>query len=68
MNNRNVYLHGIATHVPKTGYTQEEALGFMLKLMGNTDEKEGFLRKIYSGSAIEKRYSIIEDYNKDPSE
>lgn len=68
MRNIQVYLHTIATHVPETSYSQKTALDFMLNLMADTDKKRAFFKKIYEGSAISKRHTVIDDYGKDPSE
>lgn len=62
-----VFLHGIATTVPEHYFTQEFALDFLLKLQGKTFKRRGFLKKIYTGSAIDKRHTVITDYGKDPS-
>jgi predicted naringenin-chalcone synthase len=68
MNPKEIYIHRIATVVPEKFYTQEFSLMFLLKLMGDTPEKREFLTKLYQGSAIYKRHSVITDYDKDPSE
>lgn len=68
MKEKKVYLHEIATIVPEHSYTQEFGLEFLIKLIGNTRNKRNFLTKIYKGSAIYKRNTVINDYGKDPSE
>lgn len=68
MNGKDVYLHGIGTAVPENSYTQEFALDFMLRNLDARGSTGVFLKKIYRGSAIEKRHSVISDYGRDPSE
>ncbi|MBF0205343.1 MAG: type III polyketide synthase [Oligoflexia bacterium] len=68
MNNKKVYLHQIATHLPKASFSQETVLKFMLDHFDDTDGKHSFLKKIYNNSAVSKRYSVIEDYDKSPEE
>ncbi|HEY1405574.1 MAG TPA: type III polyketide synthase, partial [Spirochaetota bacterium] len=68
MNATKVYIHNIATHVPEARYSQTEMREFMTGLMADTDEKRLFFRKIYDGSAISARHTVIDDYGKDPSE
>lgn len=65
---KRVYLHRIATHVPETSYSQNELMEFMIGLMADTDEKRVFFRKIYEGSAISRRHTVIDDFGKDPSD
>jgi predicted naringenin-chalcone synthase len=67
-NDNYVYLHGIATAVPEQWYSQDFALDFFLSLDGMDDRQRKFMKKIYAGSAIEKRHTVIDDYHKDPSE
>jgi predicted naringenin-chalcone synthase len=62
-----VFLHAIAGCVPEHAYTQEFALAFMLALQGTTDSRRTFLEKVYRGSAIGKRHTVIDDYGKDPA-
>ncbi len=61
-----IYLHRIATVVPETSYTQEFGLQFLLRFMGDTENKRAFLSKVYQGSAIYKRHSVVTDYHQDP--
>lgn len=68
MENKDVYLHRIRTAVPPKFYSQEHALKVMEKLVGNTERKKSFLNKIYKGSAIGKRHTVIEDYDKEPED
>ncbi len=68
MNTTDVYLHRIVTVVPEKSYTQEFALEFLLKLVGDSEKKRNLLTKLYRGTQIKKRHTVIEDYDKDPSE
>ncbi|MFX0108833.1 MAG: type III polyketide synthase [Candidatus Hodarchaeota archaeon] len=68
MDSRSVYLHKIVTVVPEKSYTQEFALDFLLKLVGDSEKKRKLLKKLYKGTQIKKRHTVIDDYDKDPSE
>ena len=69
MGSRTVYLHKIVTAVPEKFYTQEFALDFLLKLTeGESEKKRNLLKKLYKGTQIRKRHTVIDDYDKDPSE
>jgi len=63
-----VFLHNIETMVPKASYTQEFILDFFQNLDGLDDKQKFFLKRIYNGSGITKRHTVIDDYGKDPSE
>lgn len=62
------YLHRIATEVPEHAYDQDFALATILKLIGDTDAKRNFLTRVYQGSGIAKRHSVIADYKKSPAD
>ena len=64
----NVYLHSIATVVPEKYYTQKFALKYMKKIVADSTYKRVFLNKVYKGTEIRKRHTVIDDYGKDPSE
>jgi len=66
--NKNIYIHDIATVVPEHSYTQKFGLDFLKKLLGDTEKKINFLTRIYEGSAIYKRHTVISDYGKDPND
>jgi predicted naringenin-chalcone synthase len=69
MGSRAVYLHKIVTAVPEKFYSQEFALDFLLKLTeGESEKKRNLLKKLYKGTQIRKRHTVIDDYDKDPSE
>jgi len=60
---------GIETAVPETFYTQEFALKFLKALPFYGEEaSQRFLERIYQGSAIDKRHTVIDDYGKQPAE
>jgi len=63
-----IFLHKISTTVPENVYTQEFTLDFMKRLVGKTEALQKILTRIYQATVIEKRHSVISDYNKDPSE
>lgn len=62
--NRPVWLRAIETAVPPTSYTQEFAREFMKRLPLYGEKERAFLDRIYKGTMIERRYSVIEDYGK----
>jgi predicted naringenin-chalcone synthase len=63
-----VYLHEIATAVPEHSYTQEFAIDFLRRMPFYDDAQKRFLERVYQGTAIGKRHTVIGDYGKDPSE
>lgn len=63
-----VFLHHIETVVPPKSYSQDFVLEFFANL-GEIDERlKSFMGKIYKHSAIEKRHTVIEDYDKAPED
>ena len=68
MNESTVCIQQIATCVPEHFYTQEFALEFLLQLQGSDPKTRELLKKIYAGTAIEKRHTVISDYGKDPAD
>lgn len=68
MQNKDVYIHEIATLVPENSYTQEFALDFLINLIGDSEKKRNFLKRVYQSTAINKRHTVISDYGKDPKE
>jgi len=68
MKEKKIYLHKISTCVPEHYYTQEFGLKFLFELIGDTEKKRNFLTKVYTGSAIYKRHTVINDYGKDPED
>ncbi|MFP4330524.1 MAG: type III polyketide synthase [Spirochaetaceae bacterium] len=63
-----VYLHGIATTVPEHSYTQEFAHQFMRRLYAEKTRSLSLIDRVYPGTAIDKRHTVIGDYGKEPSE
>jgi len=57
-----VSIRAIATALPEFKNQQSEIEAFMLRVVGDTDRKKSFIRKIYEGSSIDTRYSVIPDY------
>ena len=66
MSERNIYLHKIATVVPEHFYTQDFALQYIIKVIGDTKKKINFLRRVYRDTGIDKRHTVISDYGKKP--
>ena len=58
-----VYIRALATALPEFLNQQSEIEAFMLRVVGDTEKKKSFIRKIYEGSAIDTRYSVIPDYH-----
>ncbi len=67
MSRSDVYIQGIETAVPEHSYSQEYVLEFMQRLPVYAGRK-GFLAKVYRGSAIERRYTVVGDYDRPPEE
>ena len=65
---RRSYLLGIGTAVPEHAYSQEYALQFNCAIEGVTERQKKFMRRIYAGSAIETRHSVIADWGREPEE
>ena len=63
-----VYIHGIATSVPEYSFSQEFVLNFVTKLLGDTKQKQTFLKRVYNGTAIDRRYTVIGDYGRKPED
>ncbi|WP_103680816.1 type III polyketide synthase [Alkalispirochaeta sphaeroplastigenens] len=57
-----VWLQGIATVVPDTACSQEEAREFMRKVPHFTPKEQRFLDRLYQGTGIEERHSVIADF------
>jgi predicted naringenin-chalcone synthase len=68
MSERNIYLHKIATVVPEHFYTQDFALQYIIKVIGDTKKKINFLRRVYRDTGIDKRHTVIGDYGKNPED
>ncbi|MDA3851905.1 MAG: type III polyketide synthase [Spirochaetaceae bacterium] len=63
-----IFLHHIETAVPPKSYTQDFVLNFFSNLGEIDDRLKSFMGKIYQNSAIEKRHTVIEDYDKEPKD
>ncbi len=59
---RPIYLVGIETAVPEFACPQNKIRDFMLEVQGETERKRSFIQKVYAGSAIERRYSVLPDF------
>jgi len=57
-----VYIRSLATALPEFKSQQSEIEAFMLRVVAKTDRQKAFVRKIYEGSSIETRYSVLPDY------
>ena len=63
-----VYLHGIGTASPDNRVPQSRILEFMTDNLDLDEKHNRFLKKIYSGSAIDYRYSVIPDFGLSPND
>ncbi len=59
---RPIYLVGIETAVPEFACPQNTIRDFMIDVQGDTERKRSFLQKVYAGSAIERRHSVLPDF------
>ena len=62
------YIQAIATAVPPTSVTQEAALAFMLRHLALGDAERAFVQRVYSGSGIERRHTVIEDFGRESAD
>jgi len=60
-----VYLHGVATAVPDTAYSQDAALAVMQAWVGGDRRTDHLLHRIYRHSGIERRHSVVGDFAPD---
>lgn len=58
-----VYIHDIATSVPKGSNTQESVREIMKSSLGKERKTQAILHRIYSQSGIEKRHSVIDEFH-----
>ncbi len=59
-----MYIHAIRTLNPPYALDQTNILEFMTHRMAMNPEENKFLKKIYEGSAIQRRHSVLPDYGK----
>ncbi len=64
----NATILGVGTATPPHSYTQAEAVEKFIDMLGVNDEKSDALRKLYHNSAIDRRYSVFDDFHKERSE
>lgn len=57
------YIHSIATGVPEQSYQQQFLRDRMKEYLGGNRATERIIHRIYSASGIQKRHSIINDFN-----
>ncbi|MFP4644341.1 MAG: type III polyketide synthase [Spirochaetales bacterium] len=61
-------MYTIGTSVPRSSYTQDQALSFMKSVPGYNETDRAFLDRIYPSSAIGTRHSVIEDWEREPAD
>ncbi len=61
-------ISGIGTANPEFSASQQEALQFMIKHSGLTEQQNLRLQSIYESSGIDRRYSVIPDYQKNSAQ
>lgn len=59
-----VYIHQFATQVPNNYYTQDYLRDRMKEFMDLDKARQRFIHRIYSHSGIDKRHSVIDDFDK----
>jgi predicted naringenin-chalcone synthase len=59
---RPVFVAAIETAVPAFSCPQSSIKDFMLEVQGDSERKRAFLQKIYAGSSIERRHSVLPDF------
>ncbi|MEX0844127.1 MAG: 3-oxoacyl-[acyl-carrier-protein] synthase III C-terminal domain-containing protein, partial [Balneolaceae bacterium] len=57
-----VFIHDIATSVPRFSSDQQHIREVMKKHVGTDRKSQAIIHRIYSQSGIEKRHSVIEDF------
>lgn len=58
-----VYIHNLATSVPDHYYEQKFLRDKMKEYIGNGRATQSIIHRIYSNSGIDKRHSVINDFN-----
>lgn len=58
-----VYIHNITTSVPNHYYEQSFLRDRMKEYVGNGRATQSIIHRIYSNSGIDKRHSVINDFN-----
>ncbi|MFY0685498.1 MAG: type III polyketide synthase, partial [Balneola sp.] len=58
-----VYIHDIATSVPKGSNSQDAVREIMKSTLGKDRKTQAILHRIYSQSGIEKRHSVIDEFH-----
>ncbi len=61
------YIHQIETVVPDHLYRQEEVREKMKNIVQGSDRDKRIIHHLYSRSGIEKRYSVVDDFQSDSS-
>ena len=57
-----VFIHNIATAVPEGFSPQQEIRETMKKYLGKDRKTRAIIHRIYSHSGIEKRHSVVQDF------
>ncbi len=63
-----VFIHAIATGVPALTVSQADAESFMLRHLALSPEERAFLRRVYAGSGIERRHTVVDDFARETAE
>jgi len=58
-----IFIHDIATSVPKGSNSQESVRDIMKTALGKDRKTQAILHRIYSQSGIEKRHSVINEFH-----
>jgi predicted naringenin-chalcone synthase len=60
------FINAISTTVPPFRYSQPDILNFMIRTLSLNDVEAGRLGSIYRSSGIATRYSVLEDFSREP--
>ena len=63
-----VYIHHIQPFVPENWYSQDRIRDFMIEQIRGTELTRKLLHRIYAFSGIEKRHSVIKDFDPEQKE
>lgn len=57
-----ILIHAVATRVPRLTVPQADAEAFMLRHLSLQPDERAFLRRVYAGSGIDRRHTVVEDF------
>lgn len=63
-----VFIHNLATAVPPTEYRQDFLRDVMLREFPEKRRAQNLIRRIYNGSGIERRHTVVTDFDDSPDQ